>query len=124
MQTLGLFSLASRQAEWLAARQQVVAENISHADLPHYKARDIEPFKLLLARNRTSISITNERHLLPHSASDGIQRTGNNVALGAVDGAVSVEGELMKSAEVRNGLEINTAIVRAFHRMLLSVAKV
>lgn len=124
MKPAGIFGLASRQAEWLATRQKIIAENISHANLPGYKAQDVEPFEILLNRSSPVVSITNQRHLLPRTAPDGIQRTVSHVADSAGDGSVSVEGELMKSAEVRSGLEMNTAVVRAFHRMMLAAIKV
>ncbi len=44
MQPIQLFDLASRQAEWLTIRQQVVAGNIANANTPKFRAKDVTPF--------------------------------------------------------------------------------
>ena len=36
---------------------------------------------------------------------------------------VAIEEELMKAGEVRRGLELNTGIVKAFHRMYLMTTR-
>ena len=48
MQPIQLFELASRQAEWLATRQCVVAGNIANANTPGFKAKDVTPFQAVL----------------------------------------------------------------------------
>ena len=48
MQPIQLFDLASRQAQWLAVRQNVVAGNIANANTPHYAAKDVKPFESVL----------------------------------------------------------------------------
>jgi flagellar basal-body rod protein FlgB len=37
--------------------------------------------------------------------------------------SVVLEQELMKSGEVRRSMEMNTAIVKAFHRMLMMTTR-
>jgi len=41
---INTLSLASAVAAHAAARQQVIAENVAHADTPGYRARDIADF--------------------------------------------------------------------------------
>jgi flagellar basal-body rod protein FlgB len=36
---------------------------------------------------------------------------------------VTLEGELMKAGEIRRSFELNTAIVKAFHRMIMLSSK-
>jgi flagellar basal-body rod protein FlgB len=36
---------------------------------------------------------------------------------------VGLEDELMKAGEVRRGMEINTSVVKSFHRMLMMTAR-
>lgn len=48
MNPIQLFELASRQAEWLSVRQQVVATNIANANTPKFVAKDITPFSAVL----------------------------------------------------------------------------
>ncbi len=51
MQPIQLFDLASRQAEWLTIRQEVVAGNIANANTPKYRAKDITPFQAVLDKS-------------------------------------------------------------------------
>ena len=39
---LPIFSMISKRMAWLSQRQRVLAQNISNADTPHYKAKDLE----------------------------------------------------------------------------------
>ncbi len=48
MQPIQLFALASRQAEWLQVRQQVVTGNIANANTPKFHAKDVTPFQAVL----------------------------------------------------------------------------
>ena len=121
---VNLFTLASTQARWLSARQTAVAGNIANVNTPGFRARDVEPFsKMLEGGSGVSLVSTSAAHF--HSGATGgigtkeieggrILPSGNNVAL---------EDEFVKAGEVRREFELNTAIVRAFHRMLLTAAK-
>lgn len=44
-----LFTLLSRRAEWLGARQGVLAQNIANADTPGFRPLDLVPFERTLA---------------------------------------------------------------------------
>lgn len=120
MQSTGIFALASQQAKWLAVRQQTIAENVSHANISGYVAKDVVPFKAMLEQGPARLATTDKRHMASVNSYDGI-------ALEKTTGAgqqVSVETEMMKTTEVRSQYELNTAIVSAFHRMILTAAKV
>lgn len=120
MQSTGIFALASQQAKWLAVRQQTIAENVAHANIPGYAAKDVVPFKALLEAGPAHLAMTDKRHLASANTYDGI-------ALETTTGTgepVSIEKEMMKTTQVRGEYELNTAIVSAFHRMILTAAKV
>jgi flagellar basal-body rod protein FlgB len=120
MQNTGIFALASQQAKWLAVRQQTIAENISHANIPRYAAKDVAPFKALLETGSARLATTDLRHMPSAHSQDGV-----SLAAAAGDGnPVSIETEMMKTTEVRSQYELNAAIVSAFHRMILTAAKV
>ena len=59
MQPIQLFDLASRQAEWLQARQEVVAGNIANANTPKFRAKDVTPFQAVLDNQNVSMAKTN-----------------------------------------------------------------
>lgn len=121
MQPVNLFDLAGQQARWLAVRQASTASNIANVHTPEYRATDIQPFESVVNNTSVSMRTTNANHLLPVGHTDANYRTqqtddpvmmpsGNNV---------SIENELMKAGEVRREYQLNTAIVKSFHRMMM-----
>jgi flagellar basal-body rod protein FlgB len=123
MDLTGIFGLASRQAAWLSARQQTVAENIAHSDIPGYAVKDTEPFSALIGKSPRALARTDPRHISSHRPNEDIRLINTSASTGKGSGKVNVETELMKSTEVRSAYELNTAIVKAFHRMILTAAK-
>ena len=120
-----LFDVASQQARWLSARQAVVASNVANANTPRFKARDIEPFANVLDKTALAMTATNAAHMgvdankvravkVKNEDSWSVSHSGNSV---------SVEQELTKAGEINRSYSLNTAIVKSFHRMLLSSVK-
>ena len=58
-----LFDLASRQAQWLAARQTTISGNVANANTPGYRARDVEPFADVLDKTKLAMAATNTGHI-------------------------------------------------------------
>jgi flagellar basal-body rod protein FlgB len=125
VQPISLFDLASQQARWLSVRQSAVAGNIANADTPGYKAVEVEPFQSVLKDKRVSMATTQPRHLVTGAtqAAFSVKEIENQVAATPSKNTVVLEEELMKSGDVRRSFELNTAIVKSFHRMLLMVSK-
>lgn len=125
MQPIQLFDLASQQARWLATRQATVAQNVSNANTPGFRALDVRPFAEVLARVDVPMATTDAAHIGTISADAGslstkpadaweITHTGNSVGL---------EQELMKAGDINRSFSLNTGIVKAFHGMLMSSVK-
>jgi len=117
-----LFDLASRQAQWLSVRQATISGNIANANTPGFKARDVEPFVDVLDQTKLTMAATNSGHIgidgshvrsakVKKSESWEIMHSGNSV---------SIEQEMAKAGEVNREHSLNTSIVKAFHRMVLS----
>ena len=124
MQPVGLFDLAAQQAHWLSVRQSAVAGNIANINTPGYKAVDVEPFERVLATPKLALAHTQPGHI-PIGAARGaldIRADAGTIA-SRTGNSVTVEEELVKAGEVRAGLSLNTAIVKAFHRMIMTTAK-
>lgn len=120
-----LLGIASRQSEWLAARQAVVAENIANVNTPRFKARDTEPFEKLLDKTQLAMVSTHAEHLsgsveaarrieVTREDAWDVVHSGNTVVL---------EQELLKAGETGRQYSLNTGIVKAFHRMFLAGVK-
>lgn len=120
-----LFDVASQQARWLSARQAVVASNVANANTPRFKARDVEPFSKVMDKTALTMTATNAAHMgvdankvrsakVNAAESWSVSHSGNSVSL---------EQELTKAGEINRHYSLNTAIVKSFHRMLLSSVK-
>jgi flagellar basal-body rod protein FlgB len=116
-----LFDLASQQARYLAVRQATIAGNVANANTPDFKARDVTPFAQVLARTGLDLATTAATH-------GGAPGTGVPVrTVPARDGwdvletasAVSLEQEMLKAGEVAREHNLNTGVVKSFHRMLM-----
>ncbi len=118
MQPIQLFELASSQAHWLSVRQSVVAGNIANINTPGYAAKDVEPFHAVLDSLGTQQMATHASHF----AGGGTQQTnGNAPVVGITSSGInpSLEEQLMNAGQVRREFELNTGLVRSFHRMML-----
>lgn len=129
MQPIQLFDLASRQAEWLTVRQQVVAGNIANANTPKFRAKDVTPFDAVLDKSDVTMARTNPAHLSGNDFSDsgdidvkdaaldqeiGVQESGNTVGLAE---------ELSKSGDIKRQYDLNTSLVSSFNRMMLMTVR-
>ncbi|ABS16912.1 MULTISPECIES: flagellar basal body rod protein FlgB [Brucella/Ochrobactrum group] len=125
MSSIHLFDLAARQAQWLSVRQATVAGNVANANTPDFRARDVQPFADVLDKTQLTMAATSPLHL--ESGADGI--TGARLRPDDITeqthsgNTVDVEQEMMKAGEIAREYSLNTSIVKAFHRMMLSVAK-
>lgn len=126
MAPLYLFGLVSQHNNWLSMRQTAVAGNIANANTPGYKAQDITAFEAALDKAHLSMTQSNPSHL---KIGDGTEKPGD---LQSQEGweithsgnSVSLEQELIKSGEIGRAYRLNTSVVKTFHRMMLSAAKV
>ncbi|MEJ5021362.1 flagellar basal body rod protein FlgB [Ochrobactrum vermis] len=125
MSTIHLFDLAARQAQWLSVRQATVAGNVANANTPDFRARDVQPFADVLDKTQLTMSATSPRHL--EAEADGIAgarlRPDDITEQTHSGNTVDVEQEMMKAGEIAREYSLNTSVVKAFHRMMLSVAK-
>jgi flagellar basal-body rod protein FlgB len=125
MDPVSLFNLATQQARWLSVRQAAVSNNIANANTPGYAAVDVEPFEAVLKQSNVGMRATHPMHVSTGSTPDALtyRQVSDSKPLMPSGNTVELEGELMKAGEVRRNMELNTGIVRAFHRMLLMVTK-
>ncbi len=124
MQPVNLFDLASQQARWLSVRQSAVAGNIANINTPGYKAVDVQPFERVLENRKLQMEPTAPGHIaIGANRGDFDVRTDEAAIASPSGNSVTIEQELVKAGELRRGFEMNTAIVKAFHRMIMMAAK-
>lgn len=123
MSDLQVFSIATQRAQWLSARQTVIASNVANAATPGFKAQDIVPFSAVLNGVSGGLSITNSQHQnITGNTSAGVSTATRNDPFGKTShsgNSVSIEHEMIKGSQVAGAFSLNTNVVKAFHRMLL-----
>ena len=125
MQPIQLFALASKQAEWLSVRQEVVASNIANANTPQYRAKDIVPFESELQSVGMQMARTNPAHMelaVAGAGKIGLQDANLNNEIGIQESGntVSLSTEMAKTGEIKRQFELNTQLVRSFHQMMIT----
>jgi flagellar basal-body rod protein FlgB len=122
---LYLFELASSQARYLELRQSTIATNVANANTPGFKARDVEPFNKVLDGMPVRLATTAPSHMQLSPAESDTRATAKKDSWDVVHSgnSVSLEQEMIKGSDVSRDYAMNSAVVRSFHRMLLSSAK-
>lgn len=124
MEPIGLFELAARKAQWLSARQSAVASNIANVNTPGYSAIDVEPFEKALGQSKINLAVTNPGHISGPTGVTDFEMVEVGRPAFTKDGApVRIEQELVRSNDIKREFELNTAIVKSFHRMMMMVSK-
>jgi len=113
---LNILRLASGLAAHSTSRQQVIAENIAHADTAGYRARDVADFSESLRDGTPAFSAKATR---PGHIAFGADPNGFAVrevtALGAESpngNTVSLEDQMMRAADVRQSHDMALGVYR------------
>lgn len=123
MQPVNLFDLASQQAHWLSVRQAAVAGNIANINTPAYRAVDVEPFENVLNNTSVTMRATHAAHRHAGEAQPIAVKEQEDAPMLPSGNSVMLEQELAKAGEIRRAFELNTAIVKAFHRMMMMTTR-
>jgi flagellar basal-body rod protein FlgB len=125
MESIQLFTVASRQAEWLSVRQTVVSGNIANANTPGFRAKDVTGFNAVLQGTQMPMKSTNPLHITDSSTESYVVESEVNEgsATQLSGNSVDLSEELMKQGSVKRDYDLNTAIVKSFHKMLLMTVR-
>ncbi len=106
---INVLNLASALAAHASARQQVIAENVAHADTPGYKARDIADFASVVDSGPAfQARLTRPGHMAFGADPRGFEPRDDTV-MGAETpngNSVSLEDQMMRAADVRQEQEL------------------
>ncbi|PWV99814.1 flagellar basal-body rod protein FlgB [Hoeflea marina] len=121
MQPIQLFELTSKQAHWLTVRQTVVAGNIANANTPGYIARDVTPFEAVLKQTNIRMAATQPGHFSEDSVGStaGPERSMEGIEISPSGNSVGLPDEMAKTGEIKRQYELNTSLVKSFHKMML-----
>lgn len=125
MSQIDLFSLASLNARWVAARHAVTAENIANANTPKYRAKDVAPFDTVLRSTGLEMARTNPLHMASAGQGDVEARVVSGESWDTTHSGnnVSVEAELLKAGDNRRQFALDMGVVKTFHRLYLAGLK-
>ena len=114
-----LFDLLERKLSWVANRQQVVAQNISNADTPGYRSKDVAPFAAMLDQFDIAPARTSPLHLAGFSPSTSTHRqpTGER---GPDGNAVGLEDQLTKAADNENMQAVTGNLWKTYMGMFMT----
>ncbi len=122
MSEIFLNKLSAENANWLSVRQSLVSSNIANAKTHGYKALDVK--EMNEATNGFSTMLrTHKGHLeagVGSSAGVGIEEE-TPWETNHSGGTVSLPQEIIKAGEVANAYQLNTSVMKSFHRMFISV---
>lgn len=120
MQPIQLFELTSKQAHWLTVRQSVVAGNIANVNTPGYTAREVAAFEAVMQETGTRMAATHPGHIQEDALRGSVRsERQNGVEVLPSGNSVNLPDELSKTGEIKRMYELNTGMVKAFHKMML-----
>ena len=119
LEDLKLFAMAQKTMDWLAKRQEVLAQNIANANTPKYQPSDLAPldFKNLLEPERQPVRavVTNPSHFSPLVETVRFEtKTEHRPEESKLDGnAVLLEEQTKKLGDVKDMNALATTLLAA-----------
>lgn len=125
MESIQLFELASRQAEWLSTRQSLISGNIANANTPGFRAKDVAAFDTVLQNTQLPMRSTNPLHFTdsPTEAYVVEPKVDEGSAAQLSGNSVDMSEELMKQGSIKRDYDLNAAVVKAFNKMILMTVR-
>lgn len=121
MSGMYLSGLAEAHANWLSVRQSVIAGNVANANTPGFKAREVSPFEDGKSQFATLMA-TSSSHVAGgiNNAAGYKLSTDSPWDVFHSGGTVNLAREMMKSGDVATAYELNTTVMKSFHRMVVT----
>lgn len=110
-----IFSMLRTRMQWHQERQQLLAENVSHANTPQFKPRDLAPLELSRDQPAAAVAMTrtSPAHLAGASSAGAsqfqLERRGE-FEVRPTGNAVNLEDEMLKVAANQMDYQAATAL--------------
>lgn len=118
--TIGMLDMAGALARHASARQESISRNIANADTPGYKSRDISPFAQALD-GLPELKATRLGHVHAAGAGNPVAIVAEHQSLSPNGNGVSLEAEMMKSAETRHQHDLAMSVYKSSLDIMRSV---
>lgn len=120
---LTLVSLTKGRMDWVAKRQEVLAENIANANTPKYMPRDLKEwnFKDVLGQSMQPVGLkaTNARHITPQLDDPTKVITTKKTFESSADGnAVVIEEQMAKMGQAKSSYELAAGLFEKQFKLL------
>jgi flagellar basal-body rod protein FlgB len=125
MESIQLFELASRQAEWLSVRQSLISGNIANANTPGFRAKDVAAFDAVLQNTQLPMKTTSPLHFTDATTENYVvePEVNKGSATQLSGNSVELSDEMMKQGSIKRDFDLNAAIVKAFNKMMLTAVR-
>jgi flagellar basal-body rod protein FlgB len=111
--SLEVMRMAHGLAQHASIRQSAVARNVANADTPGYRARDVAPFAETYQQGQSAeLRATRARHLVASDGAGGARHFEVAAESSPNGNTVSLEAEMIRSAEVRHQHDLATSIYK------------
>jgi flagellar basal-body rod protein FlgB len=120
---LTLVSLAKGRMDWVAKRQEVLAENIANANTPKFVPSDLMPWDFRDVLNQTvpsvSVKATDPRHVVPVMKDPTKVLSSKKAFESSADGnAVIIEEQMAKMGEAKTGYDMAAGLFEKQFKLL------
>lgn len=128
MTSLPIVSLLRERMQWQQTRQKLLAENVSNADTPGFRPKDLEAFRPG-ASQATRSSVALDRTSALHIAGAGGQvgaddRAARRFETRPSGNAVNIDDEMLKVAENQSEYQLASSLYQKSLAMLRAAAGV
>ncbi|TDR89634.1 flagellar basal body rod protein FlgB [Enterovirga rhinocerotis] len=131
MTSLPIVTMLRDRMQWHQTRQKFLAENVSNADMPGFRPKDLAPFQpVVSASSRATaggmvpVALTDPMHLTGTLSQGGDAKPARRVETRPSGNAVNLEEEMLKVAENQSEYQLATSLYQKSLAMLRIAAGV
>lgn len=120
---LSVIALAKGRMDWVAKRQEVLAENVANANTPKFVPSDVKAFNFKAVLNNTNpavqVAVTNPMHVQPVITDpQTVIRDRKDFESSADGNAVILEEQMAKVGEAKTAYETAASLFQKQYKML------
>ncbi|MFD1794683.1 FlgB family protein [Paracoccus aurantiacus] len=118
MERLETIRMARAMTAHAAERTKIIAGNVANADTPGFRARDLEPFARAYRGGADALRATRAGHVTSGAEGFSARITEDEGERAPNGNYVSLEEEMVKTAEAKRAHELSIAVYRSSLSML------
>ncbi|MCR6632648.1 MAG: flagellar basal body rod protein FlgB [Magnetospirillum sp.] len=120
---LSVIALAKSRMDWVAKRQEVLAENVANANTPKYIPSDIKAFDFKAVLNSTNppvqVAVTNPMHVQPIVTDpQTVIRDRRDFESSSDGNAVILDEQMAKVGEAKSAYDTAASLFQKQYKML------